>query len=171
MKRTGNLYEQICDPDNLRFAFLKAKRGKETKPGVYKYSKHLAKNLNKLHKQLASGNFDIGNYHFFTIFEPKERLICAAPFAERVLHHAIINVCHPIFESYQVFHSYATRFGKGQYNALEHAKRNQGKFKWFCKLDIRKYFNSISHQKLIELLNHRFKDDRLMHLWWLGEKP
>ena len=48
MKGTGNLYEKICAPDNLGFAFIKAKRSKEIKPGVYKYSKHLNKNLNKL---------------------------------------------------------------------------------------------------------------------------
>jgi len=165
MKRAGNLFEKIYDPDNLRMAFIKAKKGKEHKSDVYSYSKHLTLNLSKLRKQFLTGNFDLGNYHFFIIYEPKERLICAAPFAERVLHHAVINVCHPIFERFQIMHSYDTRIGKGQYAALELAKKSQKNFTWFCKLDIRKYFDSISHEKLISLLGRLFKDQKLLGLF------
>jgi len=107
MKRAGNLYEQICNPDNLRLAWLKAKKGKEGKADVFRYGKHLGENLNMLRNQLLTGEPEIGNYHFFTICEPKERLICAASFPERVLHHAIMNVCHPIFGKFQIYHSYA----------------------------------------------------------------
>jgi retron-type reverse transcriptase len=165
MKRAGKLYDQICDPDNLRMAFVKAKRGKEKKPDVYAYSKSLTVNLRNLRGQLLSGDYDVGNYNFFKIYEPKERLICAAPFAERVLHHAIINVCHPIFERHQIEHSYATRIGKGQYAALEYAKTSQKKHAWFCKLDIRKYFDSISHEILINFLGRQFKDQKLLGLF------
>lgn len=165
MKRAGRLFEQICDPDNLRLAWLKAKKGKEGKSEVFRFGKHLSKNLGMLREQLQSGDIEIGNYHFFTIYEPKERLICAASFPERVLHHAIMNVCHPIFEKFQIYHSYATRIGKGQYAALEYAKANQRKFAWFCKLDIRKYFDTISHERLLKLLQKRFKDERLLLLF------
>lgn len=165
MKRAGNLYEQICDPDNLRLAWLKAKKGKEGKADVFRYGKHLQENLSLLRKQLLAGEPEIGNYHFFTIYEPKERLICAASFPERVLHHAIMNVCHHVFEKFQIYHSYATRIGKGQYAALDYAKANQRKFEWFCKLDIRKYFDSISHLLLLQHLHKRFKDVQLLELF------
>ncbi|MBZ0242014.1 MAG: RNA-directed DNA polymerase [Bacteroidales bacterium] len=165
MKRTGNLYESICDPDNLRLAWVKAKKGKEAKQEVYKYGKNLQQNLLDIREQLITGNMEIGNYHFFTIYEPKERLICAASFPERVLHHAIMNVCHPVFEKYQIYHSYATRVGKGQYAALDYAKSNQKKYRWFCKLDIRKYFASISHTLLMRHLSFRFKDKKLLDLF------
>ncbi len=165
MKRAGNLYEQICDPDNLRLAWLKAKRGKEKKADVIYFGKHLRQNLRLLRHQLQSGEPEIGNYHFFTIYEPKERLICAASFQERVLHHAVMNVCHPVFEKYQIYHSYATRIGKGQYAALDYAKVNQKKFEWFCKLDISKYFDSISHELLLQHLRRRFKDGSLLSLF------
>ena len=165
MKRAGKLYDAVCDPDNLRLAWIKAKKGKEAKQDVFLYGKHLQQNLNKLRNQLMQGVPEIGNYHFFTIYEPKERLICAASFSERVLHHAIMNVCHPVFEKYQIYHSYATRIGKGQFAALAYAKINQRKFGWFCKLDIRKYFDSIPHSLVMQLLSLRFKDQRLLDLF------
>lgn len=165
MKRAGNLYDQLCDPDNLRLAWFKAKKGKEGKADVLRYGKHLQQNLSFLREQLQSGNPEIGNYHFFTIYHPKERLICAASFPERVLHHAIMNVCHPFFERFQIYHSYATRIGKGQYAALDYAKTNQKKFHWFCKLDIRKYFDSVSHELLMHHLLRRFKDKRLLAIF------
>lgn len=165
MKRAGNLYDAICDPDNLRLAWIKAKRGKEGKKDVICYGKHLHRNLNLMRDQLLSGEPEIGHYHFFTIYEPKERLICAASFPERVLHHAIMNICHPVFEKFQIYHSYATRIGKGQYAALNYAKVSQKKFAWFCKLDIRKYFDSISHHLLMHHLHRLFKDEKLLALF------
>ena len=165
MKRAGNLYEQIYDMENLRLAFIKARRGKDSKPGVFQYSKNIEKNLLDIRESLFSGDIEPGEYHFFTIYEPKERLICAATFNDRVLHHAIINVCHPIFERYQIFDSYATRIGKGQFAALERAKIFQKKYPWFCKLDVRKYFDSVDHALLLQLLSNRFKDKRLLSLF------
>lgn len=165
MKRAGNLYEQIADMENLRLAYIKAKKGKEAKPDAYQYSKDIEKNLVDLRTALISGDIIPGEYHFFTIFEPKERLICAASFGDRVLHHAIINVCHPVFERYQISDSYATRIGKGQYAALERAKVFQENNVWFCKLDVRKYFDSIDHALLLSLLSKRFKDKRVLSLF------
>ncbi len=165
MKKAGNLYKQIYDMENLRLAYIKAKRGKEAKPGVYQYSRNVEKELLNLRTALISETIILGEYHFFTIFEPKERLICAATFADRVLHHAIINVCHPFFERYQISDSYATRIGKGQYAALERAKVFQKNNTWFCKLDVRKYFDSIDHALLLSLLSKRFKDKRLLSVF------
>ncbi len=165
MKRAGNLYEAIADPENLRMAFIKAKRGKEFKADVVSYAKNLTKNLSLLRDAILSEDIALGKYHFFTIYEPKERLICAATFSDRVLHHAIINVCHPFFERFQIYDSYATRCGKGQYAALQRGKDFQKKYAWFCKLDVRKYFDSIDHAILPALLAKRFKDRRLLSLF------
>jgi retron-type reverse transcriptase len=165
MKRAGDLFEQIADMDNLRLAYLKAKRGKEARQDVYSFSKNYEKKLLNIRDQLLSGNIKLGNYHYFTIYEPKERLICAAPFDERVLHHAIINITHPVFERFQIFDSYATRPCKGQFAALERAKLFHKRNTWFCKLDIRKYFDSVSHVTLMNLLERRFKDVQLLSLF------
>jgi hypothetical protein len=74
-------------------------------------------------------------------------------------------VCHPVFERFQISDSYATRIGKGQNAALRRARLFQNTYPWFCKLDIRKYFDSISHSLLNQLLSKRFKDHRLLSLF------
>lgn len=165
MKRKGYLIEQIADPDNLRLAFWKARRGKDHQEEVQQYRFRLDANLALLHEGLLNGDVHVGDYRYFRIHDPKERLICAAAFPERVLHHAVMNVCHPVFERFQIYDSYATRVGKGQYAALERAKKHTLRYRWFCKLDVRKFFDSISHERLYALLCRRFKDPLLLHLF------
>ncbi|MCX6277967.1 MAG: RNA-directed DNA polymerase [Bacteroidetes bacterium] len=165
MKRAGNLIPQISCFDNLYLAYFKAKKGKEHQPTVVEYSKNLDENLTILQRQIITGNVSVGNYHYFTIYDPKERQICAADFNERVLHHALMNVCHPCFEKYQIFDSYATRIGKGTYKALERAKRFQKEYQWYFKFDVRKYFDSISHCILQKMLERKFKDEVLLGIF------
>ncbi|NCQ11356.1 MAG: RNA-directed DNA polymerase [Bacteroidetes bacterium] len=165
MKRDNHLLEQIADPENLRLAFWKARKGKTGKIEVQKYRDQLDKHLEILRNQILAGEVLVGKYHYFTIYDPKERRICAAPFSERVLHHALMNVCHASFERYQIYHSYATRINKGTYAAINQAWNNQKQFKWFLKLDVRKYFDSIDHQVLKELLKRRFKEAKLLTIF------
>ena len=81
--------------ENLRLAWLKARRGKGRKREVALFAKDLEANLASLREDLLVGCVRVGEYHYFTIKDPKERLICAASFRERVLHHAIMNVRRP----------------------------------------------------------------------------
>lgn len=165
MKRTGNLYERISDTDNLLLAYYKAKKSKEAKKEVIQFSKDVKANIAHLQREIVGENVRVGDYHYFTIYDPKQRVICAASFRERILHHAIMNVCHQVFENFQIFDSYATRPNKGQYAALERAKRFNSQHQWFCKLDIRKYFDSISHPVLLAKLQHKIKDKKLLALF------
>ena len=165
MKRENNLIEKIADPDNLRLAFWKARKTKEGKKEVAEFRKNLDKNLLLMRDELLTGNVQVGNYHYFTIYDPKERLICAASFNERVLHHAIMNVCHLNFEKFKIYDSYASRLGKGTYAALERASVFQHQYKWFLKLDVRKYFDSIDHCTLKLMLLKRFKDKDLLRVF------
>jgi RNA-directed DNA polymerase len=164
MKRIGNLVEQIAGYENLCYAFYKAKKGKQQKTEVNDYSKHLHENIKMLQAQILSGKVDVGHYHYFTIYDPKERLICAASFAERVLHHAIMNICHPVFEKHQIYDSYATRLGKGTFKALERAAFFNKQYDCYLKLDIRKYFDSINHDILKSQLCKLFKDKDLLSI-------
>jgi RNA-directed DNA polymerase len=165
MKRAGNFIEQIADPENIRIAFWKAQKSKEGKHEVIDFRNNLDAKVKKMRNEILSGNVSVGNYHYFKIFDPKERTICAASFPERVLHHAIMNVCHPYFEKQLIHHTYATRIGKGTYAALDKAKEYVEKYSFFAKLDVRKYFDSISHQVLNSLLERIFKDKTLLQIF------
>lgn len=162
MKRKGHLIEQVADMENLMTAFWKAQRGKAAKKEVVEYQKSLQDNLLRMQGRLISGQVDAGHYHSFTIFEPKERHIYASSFDERVLHHALMNVCHPYFDRHLIYDTYATRIGKGTYAALERAHTMMPRYKYVAKLDVRKYFDSIDHTTLKRQLRHLFKDPLLL---------
>lgn len=165
MKRVGYLMDKIVDMDNLCLAYHKACRGKQGKSEVVAFSKKAIENLQVLRDLLISGNPSIGNYHYFTIYDPKQRIICAANFQERVLHHAIMNVCHPYFERNLIDHTYATRPQKGVYSAVEYARSALRRYSCVAKLDVRKYFDSVSHDVLKSALRRLFKDEKLLSIF------
>ena len=151
--------------ENLRLAFWKAQRGKQGKREVMVFREDLDAHLSRLREGLLSGDVPIGEYSYFTINDPKERVICAASFSERVVHHAIMNVCEKEFERYQIFDSYACRKGKGVDCCLKRMQQMCGRFAWYLKLDVHKYFDSISHDILKRLLRRHFKDTDLLLLF------
>ncbi len=165
MKRVGNLIPRIAEYENLQLAHYKAKKGKEAKPEVWAFSKDLNANLKQLQTQIWSGQVEVGNYHYFTIYDPKERRICAAAYSERVLHHAIMNVCSPYFEAFQISDSYATRINKGTFKAVDKAWGFQKQYAYYLKLDVRKYFDSIDHGVMMGLLERMFKDKALLNIF------
>jgi retron-type reverse transcriptase len=165
MKRIGFLLEQIAEHENLRIGFWKASRMKTGKKEVIDFQNNLEKNLSNLREQLLDLSLDIGDYHYFTIYDPKERIICAASFPERVLHHAIMNICDSYFEKFQIYNSYATRKNKGTFAAVEQAHNFTKRNEFFLKLDVRKYFDSIDHNILMNLLERKFKDTKLLEIF------
>jgi RNA-directed DNA polymerase len=165
MKRGNNLLALVADPDNLRLAAWKAAKGKRHSEEVMTWSAGIEDHVPKLRKEILEGQVTVGNYRYFKVFEPKERQICASAFGEQVLHHALMNVCHPYFENAQIFDSYASRKGKGTYAALERAKKYTNQCGWYLKLDVRKYFDSISHEVLVQQLARMFKDAALVGIF------
>ena len=165
MKRVGQLFEPILSRDNLRLAFYKAMRGKRDRADARLFAQNVDVNLVALASEVESGTIRLGDARQFTVFDPKERLITAPCFRERVLHHAIINVCEPVFENWLIFDTYACRHGKGRVAAVRRAAELSGRFGFFLKLDIRKYFNSIHHEVLRTKLARVFKDRRLLRLF------
>ncbi len=165
MKRAKRLFDQLAKRENLRQAFWKALRGKRMRPDAQAFAANLDANLQQLSEELQSGRVRVGDSHQFTIYDPKERLITAPAFRERVLHHAILNVCEPIFERRLIDETFACRRGKGRLKALDRAATFSRRFGWFLKLDVRKYFDSISHEILQSQLQRLFADQRLLDVF------
>ncbi len=164
MKRVGFLTEKIADKENLYLAYYKAKRGKQYKKEVIRFGNNVDYNINKLHNEILTGNVSVGKYRQFTITDPKKRNVYAAAFDERVLHHAIMNVCHEYFEKTMICDTYATRLDKGIYKALDKARLAAKRYRYVAKLDFRKYFDSISHDILKYKLKRIFKDKKLLDI-------
>lgn len=151
--------------DNLRLAYSNARKGKRQRPDVLKFEQNLENNLSDLRRDLLAGALIPGAYRTFTIHEPKKRLISVAPFRDRVLHHAIIAVCEPVFDRYQIHDSYACRRGRGTYAALDQARECSRCNAWYLKLDVRKYFHSICHEQLKAVLARCFRESALLDLF------
>lgn len=166
MKRVGNLISRVSDMDNLMLAFHKAAKGKWDKEAVLNYADNLEDNLYRLSLQISSGDVQVGNYTYFKIYDPKLRTICAASFPERVLHHALMNVCHSVFERHFIYTTYATRPGKGVYAALNRAFDGINTCEYVGKFDVRHYFDTIDHQLLKEKIARLFKDKVLLKIFF-----
>lgn len=165
MKRKGYLIDEIISFSNLCEAAYKAFKGKWHTAEVQKFQRNFTECIATLQKHLYSGYIEVGKYNEFVIYEPKKRLICAASLSQRVLHHAIMNVCHDLFDRFQIFDSYASRPDKGSHRAIRRLKDKMRVYEFYVKLDIRKYFDSISHDILKMKLNRLFKDKKLLNLF------
>jgi RNA-directed DNA polymerase len=164
MKRMGNIIPRVAEYGNFMGAFYKAAKGKRSSPEVRSFTRDLSANVSSLVRETLSGDVAVGRFHCFVIRDPKQRVIHAASFRERVLHHAIMNVTGEWFERGAIEHSYACRRGKGNRAALSHALKQTTTTRCFLKLDIRRYFDSIDHEVLRQRLRRLFKDDRFLQL-------
>lgn len=164
MKRVGNLFPRILQRGNLRLAVTKALRGKRQRRDAQRFVSDLEGNLSRLQNELSAGNVHVGNCQQFIIWDPKQRTITAPCFRERVLHHAIMNVCEPIFERWLVADTYACRVDKGRLACVDRARGFARRYHYFLKMDVRRYFDSISHDILLRQLCRRFKDADLLQL-------
>jgi len=144
----GETYEKIYNWENLRLAYRKAARGKRGKRAAAVFEYNLADRLLALQEQLLAKTYQPGGYHSFYIHEPKRRLISAAPFGDRVVHHALCNVVEPVFERSFIYDSYANRVGKGTHRALDRAQAYARRFRYVLQCDVEGFFPAIDHQIL-----------------------
>ena len=151
-KTYKNLYPQICDFDNLLAAYRRARKGKKQTPEMHAFHFDLELNLWDLRDELLSGTYRPGSYRSFYIYEPKRRKVSAAPFRDRVVHHALCRVIQPLFERKFIYDSYANRAGKGTHKALDRAHDWVRQYPYVLKADILKFFPSVDHQVLMGVL-------------------
>jgi RNA-directed DNA polymerase len=152
-KTYKHLYPCICAFDNLYLAHRKARRGgKRKKPEVADFEHNLGENLLRLQEELQTQTYRPGPYRSFIHIERKERKISAAPYRDRVVHHALINVINPIFEARLIHDTYANRVGKGTHRALDRAQHFAQRYTYVLKCDVREFFPSVDHTILHGLL-------------------
>jgi len=142
----------------------RAARGKRTKPDVAAFLLEMEPQCFALGAQLAAGDWRPGQYTSFYIAEPKARLISAAPFCDRVVHHAMVALLEPHFERRFVAHSYACRVNKGTHRALLRAATLSRKCKYVLKGDVVKFFPSIDHDIIKAQVARVISDERLLRV-------
>jgi RNA-directed DNA polymerase len=157
MKRHNHLWESIISFENLLLAARKAQRGKRFRPNILEFNDRLEANLLQLQHELLSHSYQPGAYRTFEIIDPKPRIISAAPYRDRVIHHALCNIIEPLIERSFIADTYANRQGFGSHRALHRFTKFCRSSKYVLQCDIRKYFPNIDHQILKTQLHQKIK--------------
>ena len=181
MKTYNNLYDKIHSFENLIEAYNKAKLGKRPKKYVREFEANLEQEIFQLKYELENQTYHPSPLHRFVIHDPKTRVIHAPAFRDRVVHHAICNIIEPIFDKTFIFDSYANRIRKGTLKAIQrfdyfkrkvlsngkkkiNAYDNNGILGYALKADIKKYFESVDHEILLNVIREKIKDNKV---FWL----
>ena len=158
------MYETLTSWPNLLLASRKAAKGKRGHANVAAFEHHLEDHLLQLQLELQTQTYRPGPYTSFYIHEPKRRLISAAPFRDRVVHHALCNLIEPVFERTFSPDSYANRIGKGTHRALNRAQEFARRCRYVLQCDVEQFFPSIDHETLRGLLARKIQDERILWL-------
>ncbi len=173
----SELFQRISSFQNLWLAARRAARGKRRRPDVAAFLLDLEPQLLALEAELRAGEWRPGGYRTFRITEPKERLICAAPFRDRVVHQAVVQILEPRFERGFIHDSYACRKGKGTHAALRRVAAWARTWPWFLKVDVEKFFPSVDQTILLDLVGRRVRCPRTLDLLarilasWQSDEP
>lgn len=162
-------FEKICNIDNLHDAYKKSKHKD------LKFQLNISEELQKLKQELENKTYKISPYHEFTVYEPKERLIKACSFIDKIVQHSVCdNVLLPSFKTEFIQTNYAGQIGKGTHYGLDCLKAQMylayckyGYDCWIIKADISKYFYNINHDILKDIVRYHVKDN---NVYWLCEK-
>jgi RNA-directed DNA polymerase len=172
-KTFKHLYPQVYSFENLYLAYRKARRGGKRKhAAVAAFEIHLEEHLWALHAGLRDKAYQPGSYRSFVVgpwrhdrlWAPKRRLISAAPFRDRVVHHALCNVIQPIFEARFIHDSYACRVGKGTHAAVDRCQEFARQRRYVLQCDVRQFFPSVDHRLLRGMLAHHIADPDVLWL-------
>ena len=167
MKRHGNLWEQVISFEALLRAADTARRGKRFRPTVAAFHSDQERELWRLHEELSTKTYRPGAYRSFFIYEPKKRQIRAAPYRDRVVHHALVRVLEPLYERSFIADSYACRKGKGTHAGVDRCQQFARRFRYVLKADVQKFFPSLDHEILKGLVVRKIKDKDV--LWLVGQ--
>jgi retron-type reverse transcriptase len=164
MKRYGNLWETITSWDNLVLAARKARRGKRDRISVQNFEFYLETELLVLQRQLWEQSYRPGQFRTHWVYEPKKRMISVAPYRDRVVHHALMNVLEPILDRHFHPDSYACRKEKGTHKAVDRLQKLMQKYPYALQCDVEKFFPSINHAILKQTFRRLIKDKKVLWL-------
>lgn len=164
MKTEKNLFNRVASFENLVLAANRAAVGKGMQVNVLQFFQHLEDNLFLLQGELLSKEYRPGGYRSFYIKDPKPRHISAASFRDRVVHHALCAVIEPIFDASLIDDTYANRKAKGTHAAIRRAQSFIRRNDYMLKCDIKKYFASIDHLILKQMIRQRIADPDVLWL-------
>lgn len=167
MKTHKHLYPKITAFDNLYTAFRKAARGKRSRPDVAAFEFDAERQLLALQSELQSQTYRPGPYFNFQVYDPKPRLISAAPFRDRVVHHALCQVIEPLFERRFIHDTYACRVGKGTHAALDRAQQFARCYPYVLQCDLQHFFPNMDHALLRAQMMRVIADPQA--LWLAGQ--
>ncbi len=168
MKRKNNLYEKIISIENLIISDKKAQQRKAGQYGVKVHNVNRRDNILKLHQVLKNQTYQTSNYNVFKLYDPKERDIYSLPYyPDRITHHAIMNILEPVFVETFTADTYSCIKGRGIHLLLRKLKKSlesKEETTYCLKLDIKKFYPSIDHVILKDLIRKKFKDESLLKL-------
>lgn len=167
------MYDKIYNFKNLLSAYQAARKCKRYKRNIVDYGFFLESNLLKLRQELITENYSPSSYVCFTVFDPKIRKVAAPAFRDRVLQHSLVSQIEPLFDSKFIYDSFACRKNKGTHFGLQRIKKFlqaarsiHGKdTEIYClRMDIQKYFASMSWDVLLSIINKTVPCDRTKRL-------
>jgi len=163
-RRADGLFPRIASFAALEAAARRAARGKRRKPGVAAFLACLEPEVLRLERELLAGVWRPGGYVEIAVRDPKPRMVSAAPFRDRVVHHALCSVAEPVFERGFLFDSYANRRGKGVHRAVARYERFRSRHRHVLRCDLYRYFPAIDHEILKADVRRRISCARTLWL-------
>src|SRR3989344_5602078 len=174
MDDKNNIYDSICNYNNLLLAWQNAKKGKTKKRYIKRFQRNLKDNLLKLREELVNQTYQPCDLKTFVLRDPKTRKISKSAFRDRVVHHVLCLHIVPTFEKSFIYDSHANQIGKGTLKAIERfdefkriVSKNNTRECYVLKADIKHYFEEIDHNVLIKIIKRKIKDEKVI---WLIEK-
>ena len=159
-----DFFGEIANFQALCIAASRAAKGKRAKPGVGAFMASLERHVLRMEEELLSGTWRPGPYTVLDVRDPKPRRVSAAPFRDRVVHHAVCTVVEPIFERGFIFDSYANRLGKGTHRAVARYEQFANRHRHVLRCDVFRFFPAIDHEILKWCLRRRIRCERTLWL-------
>lgn len=165
------MFEQITSRNNFADAYKRTQKGSpKFKVEAIRFARNEAYNLERLRQRVISAEYRPSDYIKFSVFEPKERVIYAPQYADKIVQHAVNNVLRDFYEPRFIYDSYACIRNKGNHKAVlqvqKHMRRAWLNYSepWIVKADVQKFFYSIDREVVKEVVSQKISCRRTLAL-------